>query len=101
MLFGDLQSLWGMRLSTLEIFLIQIVAYSAIWLWDEYVATFVCVVFPCIIGVILLISCIVELIEPSKVPRKYYVIMAVSIAAPLLTGGGFILLYKGNLDWLN
>ena len=89
------------RLGLLEIFLLQVIVYAVIWLWDEYVATYVCIVIPAVIGAALLLSLIVELIEPSKVPRRFFTILFISVLAPIITGVAFVLLYQGNLTWLD
>ena len=89
-----------MKLSNLEIFLLQVILYAVIWLADEYVASYMCIVLPGIILAILLISLIVELIEPSRISKRYFVIMGLSILAPVLTGLAFYTLYDGQLEWL-
>ncbi len=89
-----------MRVSIIEIFLFQIILYSCLWLIDEYVATFICITIPVIVLVVLIVSLMAELIEPSRISRKYFWIMGVSIAAPVLVGIGFYVMYDGELDWL-
>ena len=41
-----------------------------------------------------------ELIEPSKVPRKYFYIMLISAFTPIIIGSFFMILKKGTLDWM-
>ncbi|MEM8906971.1 MAG: hypothetical protein AAGD05_03920 [Bacteroidota bacterium] len=74
--------------------------YFGLWLWDDYMASMISAVFATIFFAILLVSLIVELIEPSKVPRTYFLFMLLSVICPLLVGGLFIGIMGGQLDWL-
>jgi hypothetical protein len=89
-----------MRVSLFEIFLIQIILYSVLWLVDEYIATFMCITIPIIVLVILAVSLMAEFFEPSRISRKYFWIMTISIVAPVLVGLVFYLMYDGKLEWL-
>ncbi len=89
-----------MRVSLFEIFLFQIILYSALWLYDEYVATFMCITIPSIVLVILIVSLLAEFFEPSRVSRKYFWVMGISIFVPVIVGIGFYVMYDGKLDWL-
>ncbi len=82
------------------IILLQAILYSSIWLWNEFVASYITLVFPAMILVILLISAIADWIEPSRIPKWYYVIMIVSILVPIIIGGIFYAIYDGRIDWL-
>lgn len=84
----------------IEIFLIQFLFYFGIWMWDDYLATMISSVFITIFFAILIISIIVELIEPSKVPRSYFYFMVISVICPLLVGIIFITIMGGRLDWI-
>jgi hypothetical protein len=89
-----------LRLSVFELFLIQLVLYGLLWLWDEFIASYVCIILPAIIAVILLISWIADLIEPARIGSKYFLFMLVSVIAPVLTSAFFYIIYEGNLAWL-
>ena len=89
-----------MRVSLFEIFLFQIILYSALWLYDEFVATFMCITIPIIVLVILIVSLLAELFEPSRVSRKYFWVMGISIIVPVIVGMGFYVMYDGKLEWL-
>ena len=80
--------------------LLQAVIYSGLWLWNEYVASILTIIFPGMILVILIIGTIADLIEPSRIPRWYYWLMVISIVTPLAIGWLFYYLYGGRLDWL-
>jgi hypothetical protein len=88
------------KLSVLEIFLIQVVVYTSIWLWDEYVASYISIIFPIVFLTVFIVSLIAEWIEPSKISRKYYLLMLISILTPAFVGLSFYLLFGGNLNWL-
>jgi hypothetical protein len=89
-----------LKLRPIEWFLIQFVLYIGLWLINDYAATLVSVIFIVINAAVLLVAGISELIEPSKVPRSYYIFMAVSILAPLLAGILFLTIIGGDLNWL-
>ena len=78
----------------------QAVAYSAIWIWNEYVAFYITVIFPSIILFLMILSLIADLIEPSRIPRWYYKLMLISIVIPVMIGGVFFFIYEGKFDFL-
>lgn len=88
------------RINFAIIFLLQAVIYSGLWLWNEYVAVYLTLIFPGMILIILIIAGIADLIEPSRIPGWYYGLMIVSIITPLMIGAIFYYLYEGRLDWL-
>ena len=78
----------------------QSVVYSAIWIWNEYVAFYLSVILPSIVLFLMILSLIADLIEPSRIPRWYYKLMLMSIIIPLIIGGVFFLIYEGRFDFL-
>jgi hypothetical protein len=88
------------RLNVFEIFLLQLILYGLLWLWDEYVASYACLILPVVIAAVLLISWIADLIEPARIGRKYYAVMAVSVIAPVLVAAFFYFIYGGDIAWL-
>lgn len=98
--FGNRIFRSAMRLSVLEIFLIQLIFYGLLWLWDDYVASYACLILPVVILAILLISWIADLIEPARIGRKYYSVMLVSVLAPIAVGAFFYFIYGGDIAWL-
>lgn len=88
------------KIRPLELFLIQIVLYLLLWLFNDYIATLISIVFGGIFLLILIISLLVELVERSKVPRSYYIFMALSVVAPILAALFYILI-GGELTWLS
>ena len=89
-----------MKVSLFEIFLAQIVLYAAIWLIDEFIATYVMVVIPGISFTILMATLLAEFFERSRVPRKYFYIMGITVVTPLLVGFFFLWMYDWELDWM-
>jgi hypothetical protein len=87
-------------LSLSEIFMIQAILYLLIWLWNDFAATIMSLSFSAIALFIILIAGIAEVIEPSKVPRKYFYVMVISALTPIIIGSFFMLLKKGSLDWM-
>jgi hypothetical protein len=88
------------KVSLIEIFLLQTIFYAILWLVNEYVASYLCLILPIVAAVVLLISWIADLIEPARIGMKYYYVMAITVITPLLVGGCFYLIYDGNLAWL-
>lgn len=72
------------RLSLAEIFLLEWIVWQALWLLDDYIALLLTLILTAIVSAILIIALIAERIERSRVPRKYFLIMAVSAAAPVV-----------------
>ncbi len=70
----------------LEIFLVQIIIYLALWLSDNFLATYVTLVLTGVFAAILLISLIAEWLSETKpVPPKYFHLLIVTIIAPILS----------------
>ncbi len=87
------------KLLIIEIGVAQVALYLLLWLWNEYNASLFSLIFGALFLFLLLISIIVEWIEPSKVPRWYFGFMAISVAAPLVAA----LIYtaiNGRPGWL-
>jgi hypothetical protein len=80
--------------------LIQSVVYAVIWLWNEYVASFLTLIFPSVILVVLILSKIADWIEPSRIPSWYYKVMIASIFIPPVIAAIFYFIYEGRIDWL-
>ncbi len=87
------------RLNTTEIFLIQAIFYSLLWLWNDYIATLLSLTFAAISFFILAVSLISEILDRSKVPHWYFYAMIISVLTPLIIGSFFMYLKKGALDW--
>ena len=69
---------------TLEILLIQLIGYVAVFLWDQHVAYLLSLIVAVVVLAVLMISYLVEKVEPSKVPASYYRLMWLLFAAPVL-----------------
>jgi hypothetical protein len=91
---------WIMRqIRTIEILLIEVIIYLALWLINDYVAMYLSMIFGSICFFILLFTGIAELLERSKVSRKYFWIMAASALAPVIAAALFFLLLGGEMTW--
>ncbi len=88
------------RLNITEIFLIQAIVYTLLWMWNDFVATILCLTFAAIALFILIISLISELLDRSQVPRWYFYAMVISVLTPIIIGSFFMYLKKGALDWM-
>lgn len=89
------------KIRPVEIFLIQFIIYCILWLWDDYVASLLTLVFTAIFIFLFIISVLAELIEPSKVPRWYYYFMGISVLAPIMAALVFVLFMGVDFEWLS
>ena len=89
------------KIRPIEIFLIEFIIFSILWLVNDYVASLLTVVLPTIFLFLLIISLLAEAVERSKVPRLYYYFMAVSVLAPILAALVFVFFVGADFDWLS
>ena len=82
-----------------ELFLGTIIVFGLLWVWDDYLAFLLTLVFVSIVVFILLIALIAELLDRSKVPRTYFYGMLALIVAPLIPAVFYYLVY-GQMSWL-
>lgn len=90
----------NIRLSLSEIFLLEVIAWLGLWLLNDYLATLLTLILGAIVSAVLAIALIAEAIERSKVPRRYFYIMLLSIAAPVCAAGLYLLIFGGELSFL-
>jgi len=86
-----------MRLSIAEIFFLELALWLGLWLLDDYVATLLTLIVGAIVSAVLIVALMAEGIERSKVPKKYFSVMAVSILVPLLAGAVYLFIFGGQL----
>ncbi|TNE49223.1 MAG: hypothetical protein EP344_18320 [Bacteroidetes bacterium] len=89
-----------LNLSLLEIFLLEVVCWLGLWLLNDYLATLLTLIITAIVFTILIIALLSELIERSKVPRKYFWVMGLSVLAPTLAALTYILIFGGQFSFL-
>lgn len=87
------------RLKPGEILLSEMIIYLLLWMFNDYLATILSLVFGTICFLILMISLIVEWIERSKVPRWYFWFMLMSTLAPIITALLFVAI-NGGIPWM-
>jgi len=87
------------RLSLLEIFLLEVVVWLGCWLLNDYLATLLTLIIGSIVSAVLIIALMAEWIERSKVPRKYFHVMLLSIAAPIVAALIYMFIFGGQLEW--
>lgn len=88
------------RLSNMEVFLLQVAVWLGLWLLNDYVATLLTLVLTAIVSAVLVVALAAEWIERSRVPRRYFVVMGISVAAPLVAALVYVGLMGGRLDFL-
>jgi hypothetical protein len=88
------------RLSLLEIFLLETIGWLALWLTSDYVAALLTLIIGAIVSAVLIIALISEAIERSRVPGKYFQVMAISILSMLIAAIIYVTLLGGRMDFL-
>lgn len=83
----------------MEIFLLEMAVWLALWLLDNYLATLLTLILTAIVFAVLVIALISEAIDRSKVPRKYFWIMGISVIAPILSALFYLLIFGGRIDF--
>ncbi len=83
-----------------EIMIIEAIAFTALWIIDEYIATLLTFIAVPIFGGILIVSLIAEKIERSKIQKEYFFLMAGLAIIPVLIFIGIFLFNGGtSFDW--
>ena len=88
------------RLSLLEIFLLETVVWLGLWLLNDYVAALLTLIIGAIVFSVLTIALISEALERSKVPKTYFQVMAISVVSIVLAATIYVTLLGGQLDFL-
>ncbi len=91
----------NIRLSLFEIFLLQTVIWLGLWLLSDYVAALLTLIIGAIVLAVLAFALIAEVIERSRVPKKYFQVMALSILSMAAAAGIYLTLLGGQMDFLN
>ena len=83
-----------------EIMIIEAIAFTALWIIDEYIATLLTFIAVPIFGGILIVSLIAEKIERSKIQKEYFFLMAGLAIIPVLIFIGIFIFNGGtSFDW--
>lgn len=89
------------RLSLLEVFLLEVTVWLALWLFNDYMATLLTLILTAIVFAVLVIALLSEWIERSKVPRQYFWIMGISVVSPVVAALLYMLIFGGHLSFLS
>lgn len=89
----------NLRLSLFEIFLLQTIIWLGLWLISDYVAALLTLIIGAIVSAVLVIALVSEAIERTKVPRRYFHIMGVSILSIVLAAFAYVTILGGNLNF--
>jgi FtsH-binding integral membrane protein len=81
--------------SPLGLLLVQLIVYILIFLWDDHVGYLLCIIISAVVFTILIISYLVEKVEPSKVPSSYFRTMWILWLAPVI-----VMLFFAGLNLL-
>lgn len=72
---------------------------SCLWLVQDYLASFLCLLIPMLALVLMVVSFIAELLEKSNLPSWYYRLMWVLVLVPLVVLLIFSSINHFQLDW--
>ena len=86
--------------SLIEIFLLQLICWMALWLINDFLATILTLCIGAVVFSVLLVALLAEFVERSKVPRQYFLIMFASFFAILLAAMLYAVIFKGKYDFL-
>lgn len=85
-----------LRLSLLEIFLLETVIWLGLWLISDYIALLLTIVLGAIVSAILIIALIAEALERTKVPRMYFQVMGISVLSIGVAAAIYVTLLGGS-----
>lgn len=92
------KSMW---IPAIEIFLIEVVVFMALWLFLPFWASLLTFIIPMIGLPILLISLIAEWLERTRISRLYFVFLFISVLVPPLVAFVYSLLSGNEWNFLN
>ncbi len=81
-------------------FAVQLIIYLLLWLYDDYLASYLSAIFGSIYLLIWLFSLFFELIERTRISRRYFHFMLAGFLAPLC-GFLFYMFLGGGPKWIN
>lgn len=84
-----------------EIFLVELIVWMGLWLLNDYVATLLTLCIGAVVSAVLIVALLSELFERSKVPRRYFYIMGISLLAIIAAAGVYVFILGGRLDFLS
>lgn len=90
----------NLRLSLFEILLLQIVAWLGLWMLNDYIAALLTLIVGSIVLAVLAIALISEAIERSRVPKKYFQVMGLSLLSIVVAAVIYVGLLGGQFDFL-
>ncbi len=88
------------KLSLGEIFFLQLTLWLLLWLLNDYVATLLTLCIGAVVSAVLIVALLSEAVEPSKVPKRYFYVMGISILTIILAAGVYVLILGGRLEFL-
>jgi hypothetical protein len=74
-------------LRTLETYLATVIVFLAVWLWKDFLGWWLSVIFGAICTAVLVVALVSDRIEPTRVPRSYFWMMAAIIAGIISAWG--------------
>ena len=89
-----------LKLSLGEIFFIQLIFWMLLWLLNDYMATLLTFCIGAVVSAVLVVALMAEVVERSKVPRRYFYVMGLSLLAIVLAASLYVTVLGGRLEFL-
>ncbi len=84
-----------------EVALLEAVIVLIVWLWSDYTAALLTLVWVCIVLTALVLAFISEWLEPTRVPRRYFYMALVLVLTALAVGALYVWIMGAQLDFLD
>lgn len=82
-----------------EVALAEAVVLMALWLWSPYAAFLITLVGSLLVLSALVIAGISEWLEPTRIPKRWFILAMVVVATALATGALYVLISGGRFDF--
>jgi len=90
----------NIRLTLFEIALLQTIAWLGLWMISDYIAALLTLIVGSIVLAVLVIALISEAIERSKVPKRYFQVMGLSLLSIIMAAAIYLWALGGQFDFL-
>jgi hypothetical protein len=83
-----------------EIILLEAILLAGCWMWNEYIAFMVSIIFIPLFISIIVISKIADYLEPSRIGPLFYRLLVGLTIVPIILLLVFWSIYGGEFDWM-
>jgi hypothetical protein len=83
-----------------EIIILEAILFACLWLWNEYLAFMLSIIFIPLCIAILVIAKIADFIEPSKISKNFYRMLVGLAIVPIILLLVFWSIFGGEFEWM-